>query len=328
MFVNRHLALAQVELTASAEWAITPTGWSIVRAATGVIYCFANQNPCEVGIGQIVIVPPRLPAVFRASQIGPARLQHFEFQPDLLGALLTLQEREEFGLLAKTCAQEIRRFPDTHPAAARLTSLCEDGPGDNRLLERCQLLELVAILLPPLPSPPAAAPSSQAAPARFLELIQGMPEAELVNHSPAQLANLCGCSPRHFARLFRARFGVSVRDKQTRLRLEKARQLLSESDAKVIHVAQDSGYRHLGLFNSMFKKHFGQTPTELRRAARATPTGRNKRRPALAFIACTGWLLLGLSPAALAASHRDSGPTQSPLAPSTNCRAAHQPAAF
>jgi len=29
----------------------------------------------------------------------------------------------------------------------------------------------------------------------------------------------------------------------------KARQLLAESDAKVIDVALNSGYRHLGLFN-------------------------------------------------------------------------------
>ena len=322
------MALAQVELAASAEWAITPAGWAIVRASAGVVYCFGNQSAREVGIGEIVVVPPRLSAVFRASQIGAAQLHHFEFQPELLGALLTLQEREEFGILAKAPGQEIRIFPDTHPAAALMTSLCASVPGENRLLERCHLLELAAMLLPPLPRLPTAAPPPQAAPGRCLELIQGMPEAELVNHSPAELASMCGCSPRHFARLFRARFGVSVRDKQTRLRLEKARQLLAESDAKVINVAQDSGNRHLGLFNSMFKKHFGQTPTELRRAARATPASRGKRRPALAFVTSLGWLLLGLSHAALAASNQSSGPVQNQSSQHTNCRAAHPSHAF
>ncbi|MSU61910.1 MAG: helix-turn-helix domain-containing protein [Pedosphaera sp.] len=51
------------------------------------------------------------------------------------------------------------------------------------------------------------------------------------------------------------------------LRLQKAGQLLRESDAKIDHVAMESGFRHLGLFNAMFKKRFGTTPTEWRRGA-------------------------------------------------------------
>lgn len=103
-------------------------------------------------------------------------------------------------------------------------------------------------------------------PMRFLELIQSMAETELLNHSPAELAARCGCSARHFARLFRDHFGTSVRSKQTQLKLEKAQRLLAESDAKVLKVAFDVGYRHLGLFNALFKRHFGVTPTEWRRS--------------------------------------------------------------
>jgi len=49
------------------------------------------------------------------------------------------------------------------------------------------------------------------------------------------------------------------------LRLQRARHLLASSNAKIIHVALDSGYRHLGLFNILFKRRFGMTPSQWRR---------------------------------------------------------------
>jgi len=72
------------------------------------------------------------------------------------------------------------------------------------------------------------------------------------------------CSPRHFSRLFRAEFGVPLRKRQTELRLQRARQLLADANAKILKVAYESGYRHLGQFNAMFKKRFGVTPSEWR----------------------------------------------------------------
>jgi hemolysin activation/secretion protein/AraC-like DNA-binding protein len=92
-----------------------------------------------------------------------------------------------------------------------------------------------------------------------------MLEAELSGSSLGELAGQLHCSERHFSRLFREEFGLPLRARQIELRLQRARQLLADSDAKVISVAYDSGYRHLGLFNAMFKKRFGVTPSEWRR---------------------------------------------------------------
>ena len=91
-----------------------------------------------------------------------------------------------------------------------------------------------------------------------------MPEAELSQCSLRDLAGQLNCSERHFSRLFREEFGVPFRARQIELRLLHARQLLANSDDKIINVAYDSGYRHLGLFNVMFKKRFGVTPSEWR----------------------------------------------------------------
>ena len=76
---------------------------------------------------------------------------------------------------------------------------------------------------------------------------------------------MCGCSLRHFRRMFHRQYKTSVRARQTELRLEKARRLLRESDDKIASIAQAVGYRHMGFFNMMFKKRFGLTPSECRR---------------------------------------------------------------
>ena len=99
---------------------------------------------------------------------------------------------------------------------------------------------------------------------RFRQLLAKMTEAELAEASLADLAAQVHCSERHFSRLFREKFGVPLRSRQIELRLQRAQQLLADPNAKVINVAHESGYRHLGLFNVMFKKRFGVTPSEWR----------------------------------------------------------------
>jgi AraC-like DNA-binding protein len=116
--------------------------------------------------------------------------------------------------------------------------------------------------------PQRASPSVQD---RFEQIVSHMPELELIHHSPEELARLCGCSPRHFGRLFRQQFGQSPRARQTELRLLKARQLLANGEKTIALVALESGYRSSSLFNSLFKRRFGMSPSAWRQQAiRAT----------------------------------------------------------
>ena len=49
------------------------------------------------------------------------------------------------------------------------------------------------------------------------------------------------------------------------IRLLKALTLLRDVDVKIIHVAEQCGFNHLGLFNACFKKRFGNTPGQWRK---------------------------------------------------------------
>jgi AraC family transcriptional regulator of adaptative response / DNA-3-methyladenine glycosylase II len=51
------------------------------------------------------------------------------------------------------------------------------------------------------------------------------------------------------------------------LRLLKARQLLGETDQRISQIALDSGYRSLSLFNALFRKRFGLSPSAWREKA-------------------------------------------------------------
>jgi AraC-like DNA-binding protein len=75
------------------------------------------------------------------------------------------------------------------------------------------------------------------------------------------------CSRRHLNRLFHQHFGCSVASLRMEMRLLKALSLLRDQALKIINVAEECGFNHLGLFNACFKKRFGSTPSQWRKGA-------------------------------------------------------------
>jgi len=88
---------------------------------------------------------------------------------------------------------------------------------------------------------------------------------ELLTLSVGDLADRFSCSRRHLNRLFHHHFGFSVASLRMEMRLLKAASLLKDPDIKVINVAEQCGFNHLGLFNTCFKRRFGQSPGHWRK---------------------------------------------------------------
>lgn len=63
---------------------------------------------------------------------------------------------------------------------------------------------------------------------------------------------------------FRQLFGISIDDYRITLRMEKAKELLEQTEKSVKEISILVGYRSLGSFSSMFKKIFMKSPTEWR----------------------------------------------------------------
>lgn len=80
-----------------------------------------------------------------------------------------------------------------------------------------------------------------------------------------RLAELCGMSEASFYRAFRACVGLSPKQYWLRLRLDKARQLLTDDTLSVADVAFHLGFCDEAHFCKLFRRYTGFTPGQYRR---------------------------------------------------------------
>ena len=62
--------------------------------------------------------------------------------------------------------------------------------------------------------------------------------------------------------MFKDGLGVSPHEYLMRIRIEKAEQLLSNSDFSIAEVAEQTGFSGQNYFSRAFKRHTGKTPRE------------------------------------------------------------------
>lgn len=79
----------------------------------------------------------------------------------------------------------------------------------------------------------------------------------------------------HFQRLFTRTFGESPNEFVTRLRMERARNLLETGETPVTEICMEIGYVSLGTFSRRFAERVGRSPIEHRREARRWVAPRN-----------------------------------------------------
>lgn len=83
--------------------------------------------------------------------------------------------------------------------------------------------------------------------------------------SLSAVARAAGSSVFHFCKVFRRSTGLKFTDYVARVRLEDARTQLLNPNRRISEVAYDVGFQSLTQFNRMFKRVFGQSPTEFRK---------------------------------------------------------------
>ena len=87
------------------------------------------------------------------------------------------------------------------------------------------------------------------------------PEAD---HRLSDVARAAGCSPFHFARLFKEETGSSVRAYRLRLRLALAVEQLAQGAVDLTTLAMDTGFSHHSHMTAAFRKVLGRTPSAVR----------------------------------------------------------------
>jgi AraC-like DNA-binding protein len=158
-------------------------------------------------------------------------------------------------------------YPACSPLAAECQRLLGVVPPQFNLDHRGQLIRIAATILSVEFKEGLSQRSGYVRTEdHMVQVFEKLSASDLINLSVGELASRFSCSRRHLNRLFHKHFGVSVSALRMEMRLLKAISLLRDANMKIIHVAEQCGFNHLGLFNTCFKRRFGNSPGQWRKS--------------------------------------------------------------
>lgn len=75
-----------------------------------------------------------------------------------------------------------------------------------------------------------------------------------------------GVSTNHLIRLFKQHTDCTPAQYLTKIRIDKAKEMLKQSDTNILEIAYGTGYRSVSTFYKCFKEQTGHTPNEYRKS--------------------------------------------------------------
>jgi AraC-like DNA-binding protein/ligand-binding sensor protein len=93
---------------------------------------------------------------------------------------------------------------------------------------------------------------------------QFIEEHQTEDLSLSQVAKAVNTSSFYFCKMFRKVTGINFTDYLSRLRIERAKNLLLNPNLRVSEIAYEVGFQSLTHFNRVFKRVLGQSPTDYR----------------------------------------------------------------
>lgn len=278
-----HLVSRDLTLLPGGEWQPCPSNWLLVGVTAGMAYWIHLRGNQQLQAGSVLLLSSAAKGTIRSSQLAETTLRFFHVNPELLTGLTTVGEQRRLHFAASEESLAFRVFPVQSRFAEQFLRL-----GDPRTRNHLALrLQLFSLFVEALGTELGSASLDEPAPAasakeRLTEFLNRQPASELLKMEFTDLAKEMCCTPRHLSRIFRDVVGVSFRETQSEMRLNRARELLATTSAKVLDVALQSGYQSLSLFNLMFKRRFGMTPAKwrlraLRKPQRVSAKGRRRK---------------------------------------------------
>jgi AraC-like DNA-binding protein len=253
---EEHLITNDYSVSPGGEWAVRSSGWTVIQVQCGAGNWLQSKSSTQIETGTMLLVAGDVPGRIRASQLNGLSLFSFNVIPARLNGLITFEEREFLDQMAE---QGLKVLPRNNPTALKLEEL-RDSQDGNGLFFRLMLLKLFLEALGADLTRVTVFRRNGDARERLRSFLAETPPEKLLETSFRELARLMNCTPRHLSRTFNESVGTSFRDKRAEIQLARARDLLANSDSKIVDVALESGYKSLSLFNMMFSRHFGISP--------------------------------------------------------------------
>lgn len=278
-----HLALRLARLKAPEELALNQEGLTFVFARGGTGKYASKFSTHRIAAGDILVVNGGSSG--QVSTDGKGEFTFWAFSV-CFEHLLPLFGSNEISLLHNMTEgyKAGKVYSAGTPLAAESHRLILLVPSQFNLDHRGQIIRIAASVLSAEFKEAQNQRSSFARPEEHMvQVFEKLSAAELINLSVGELAERFSCSRRHLNRLFHQHFGVSVASLRMEMRLLKAISLLRDPSAKIINVAEQCGFNHLGLFNTCFKRRFGSSPGQWRKTIhQPSSTPVVKTKPAVA----------------------------------------------
>jgi AraC-like DNA-binding protein len=263
MLVKSYLSLQTGHLKPLEKWACEGDELFFVFPKAGVCQVTSFGSMFSLTAGDLLVMSGRSGAKLGSlaeSNESELVFSWFSISPD---SLFPLFAAEEIGFL-QNVVQEFRTpktFLKTIPLIQQCSQLLGEVGHKIDLNHRSQLLRVAALVLSSeLRLWEQKHVGYESSEDHMLRIFEQLSSDQLLNLSVDELSQKFGCSRRHLSRLFHQRFGLSVATLRMEMRLLKASSLLRDPSVKVINVAEQCGFNHLGLFNTCFKRRFGLTP--------------------------------------------------------------------
>ena len=265
MLAQDYLTLRLVRLKGTEEWSHKREGLSILFPKSGLGAYTSNVSPQRIGAGDVVVMNGACNVRLTASGGADLVFWCFCVRLDHLYPLFASLEISLLEAVAETFASP-KLFGAAQPLAKQCHRLIEDTPAQFNLDHRSQLLRVASVILTEeFKAAHERRVGALGVEAHLIQTFEQLTADELLSISVGDLASRFNCSRRHLNRLFHQYFGFSVAALRMEMRLLKAVSILRDANAKIINVAEQCGFNHLGLFNTCFKRRFGASPGQWRK---------------------------------------------------------------
>lgn len=265
-----HLSLRLTRLKPAEELLQNEEGLTFLFSKGGTGKYTSRIATHRLGVGDILVVNGVAGGKFTVHDKGEFIFWSFSL---CFEHLLPLFGSNEISLLHNITEgfKAAKIYPANSPLAVECQRLLSVVPPQFNLDHRGQLVRIAATILSVEFKATQTQRAGFARPEdHMVQVFEKLSASELINLSVGELADRFNCSRRHLNRLFHQHFGVSVASLRMEMRLLKAVSLLRDPSAKIINVAEQCGFNHLGLFNTCFKRRFGSSPGQWRKSVLQT----------------------------------------------------------
>lgn len=267
MFAQDYLILKLVRVDSQEVWSYKQDGFCVLLANAGTGQYSVGNLVQPFGSGDILVLKGPTEVRIQAAAGKELIFSCFALRLEHLYPLFGSAEIAQLETVAEAL-HRARHVPATQPLAKQCHRLVEEVTPQATLDHRSQLLRIAAVILSEeFKKHHERRAGSLGVEEHLLQIFEGLSAEELLTISVGDLAAKFSCSRRHLNRLFHQYFGFSVSSLRMEMRLLKSISLLRDTNAKIINVAEQCGFNHLGLFNTCFKRRFGLSPGQWRKQA-------------------------------------------------------------